>query len=70
MLNVLLQNFFQINVGAYVFPRSPVLHIGNRLSFSILGKGELILTLSSYWFLLVYLDSFLTNDVRVNLFGK
>ncbi|KAG0553510.1 hypothetical protein KC19_12G017200 [Ceratodon purpureus] len=28
-----------INVGAYVFPRSPVLHIGNRLSFSILGKG-------------------------------
>lgn len=42
LLSVLLRNSFQVNVGAYVFPRSPTLHVGNRLSFSILGKGKFL----------------------------
>lgn len=37
--NPQIVDWIMINVGAYVYPRSPVLHIGNRLSFSILGKG-------------------------------
>ncbi|KAI5054712.1 hypothetical protein GOP47_0029857 [Adiantum capillus-veneris] len=37
--NPAVAEYFLVDVGAFIFPRSPVLHIGGRVNFSLTGKG-------------------------------
>ncbi|EFJ23367.1 hypothetical protein SELMODRAFT_103787 [Selaginella moellendorffii] len=42
-----IADYILVFVGAYVYPRNPVMHIGDRVNFSIAGKGFLSSGVSS-----------------------